>query len=275
MKKQVIFFYSILICLVSSGQKLFRKTDQPCNEKMTDTIRGRWVKGPDILNPEHIGLNKTQVQEVINRLNAIHKLSLETYPNLIGVDAGWHHTLSYATFANEVKYQVNENGILNTDPVKENPVALFYYQAAFFKYFCLVSKQNEIWSGLNGETSTTLKVSANNLSNFLNPTEYKEVDATIDGRPIQLRKSIIGKWKGYDLYSEGGLGMENYKSRFVLIHRNGELPYIPVTRKQYLDQCISHVKIFYDKMWDELNQIPDPKLRSEQKENIDNQKRVH
>ena len=33
----------------------------------------------------------------------------------------------------------------------------------------------------------------------------------------------------------------------VLIHRKGILPYIPVTRKQYLEQCIS----YHTKIWDE------------------------
>lgn len=273
MKKLVIILSVSFICLASSGQKFFRKTDQPCNEKMTDTIRGKWVKSPDILDPVHIGLNKTQVQEVLKRLNAVHNLALNAYPNLVGVDAGWHHTLGYSTFANEIKYQMNENGMMNEEAIKENPVAFYYYQAAFFNYFCLSSKQNEIWSGLNGETSNFLNVYANNLSGLLNITEFKEEDATINGRPILLRKSIIGQWKGYDLYSEGGPGMENHTSRFVLIHRKGALPYIPVTRKQYLEKCIGHVTKFYDKMIADVTLIEDQQQQKEPKEKLNKQKK--
>jgi len=52
-----------------------------------------------------------------------------------------------------------------------------------------------------------------------------------------------GKWKEYDLYSpEMGSGLS-----MVLLHRDGILPYIPVTRKQYLDRCIEWLEQFFDK----------------------------
>jgi hypothetical protein len=52
---------------------------------------------------------------------------------------------------------------------------------------------------------------------------------------------LIGKWKGYDVYApELGSG-----TKMVLLHREGILPYIPVTRKQYLDRCIEYLPKFF------------------------------
>jgi hypothetical protein len=65
----------------------------------------------------------------------------------------------------------------------------------------------------------------------------------VDGRPIKMMPVLMGKWKGYDLYSP-----ENGSSRkMVLLHREGMLPYIPVTRKQYLDKSIECLQRFFDK----------------------------
>ena len=247
MKKQIAILLLLVVYTSAQAQGFFRKTSGPCNPSMTDTIKGKWVKGQDILSPQYIGFNKMQVQEVLNRLDAVHKLAFEAYPNLVGVDAGWHHSLGYLTFADQVKYKMDGNGTLHEEPIKENPVAFFNYEAAFFNYFCYGSK-NEIWSGLNGETSTSLSVSANNLSSLLGSSGAQEDDATIDGYPIKIRKTIIGNWKGYDLYTIGRTGMELYAVRYILIHRKDEMPYIPVSRKQYLERCLSYFNKFYGKM---------------------------
>ena len=54
--------------------------------------------------------------------------------------------------------------------------------------------------------------------------------------------------------------------RIVLIHRKGILPYIPVTRKQYLEQCIS----YHTKLWDEIikgtENLPVRSLEEQEKE---------
>ncbi|HEX2523285.1 MAG TPA: hypothetical protein VHP35_14275 [Terriglobia bacterium] len=42
----------------------------------------------------------------------------------------------------------------------------------------------------------------------------------------------------------------------VLIHRNGILPYIPVTRKQYLDHSIQHLTEIFDTVLVGFRQMP-------------------
>ena len=77
---------------------------------------------------------------------------------------------------------------------------------------------------------------------------------------------LTGKWKGYDLYSpEAGSG---YK--MVLLHREGILPYIPVTRKQYLERSIEYLERLFTNTLkaaenpEGLNLLMDKKERDEQ-----------
>ncbi|TMI81311.1 MAG: hypothetical protein E6H10_11805 [Bacteroidetes bacterium] len=56
-------------------------------------------------------------------------------------------------------------------------------------------------------------------------------------------------WKGYDLMSDvGGIYANAASSHFVLFSRDGVLPYIPITRKQYLDRAIPYVTRYYDEL---------------------------
>ena len=89
----------------------------------------------------------------------------------------------------------------------------------------------------------------------------------VDGRPIQILSPIVGKWKGYDVYNPWGVvGRTN----IVLLHREGMLPYIPVTRKQYLDRSIACMQKFFGIAIKDLEQpeglllLMDKKERDEQ-----------
>ena len=59
-----------------------------------------------------------------------------------------------------------------------------------------------------------------------------------------MMKNIKGKWKSYSQYQLDPGSDET----MVLLHREGMLPYIPVTRKQYLDLSIIYFTKSYDKM---------------------------
>jgi hypothetical protein len=63
------------------------------------------------------------------------------------------------------------------------------------------------------------------------------------------------KWKGYDLMSDVGGYYANAASwHFVLISRDGALPYIPVTRKQFFDRAVPYVTRYYDELTKKLIQ---------------------
>jgi hypothetical protein len=96
----------------------------------------------------------------------------------------------------------------------------------------------------HGEDGVLLKISANTLGIFSSRASVEMAEIMqIDRRPIWTMYPVTGKWKGYDVYSEVGS-----RQKIVLLHREGMLPYIPVTRKQYLDRCITYLTKFYDKL---------------------------
>ena len=89
--------------------------------------------------------------------------------------------------------------------------------------------------------------------------EFSDDDVwAVDGRPIKAKMPVIGQWKGYDVMAtNGGFYADQNNEWYILITRNGMLPYIPVTRKQYLDRAIAYITKFYDKMIVSSEQIPD------------------
>ena len=71
---------------------------------------------------------------------------------------------------------------------------------------------------------------------------------------------VAGTWKGYTMYDT------EYSNFSILLHRDGILPYVPVTRKQYLELAISYFNKFYDnniKAYDDLGALIDKKQKDE------------
>src|SRR6185369_1990949 len=125
---------------------------------------------------------------------------------------------------------------------------------------------NEMWNGYpDGGGGNSISVEANNLQ-ILNGDFMDDDGWTIDGRPIKRKMPVIGTWKGYDVMAvNGGTYADQNSEWYILITRNGVLPYIPVTRKQYLDRAIAYAARFYDKAISFTEQITDKAEREETK----------
>lgn len=235
MKKQFIILLLFFICYSSRSQNIITTT--PCNDALLQKTPGRWIKGSDVSYGK--GYPKQQQAEVIKRLDAIHQLILSTYPELTGVDAAWHRSTGNGLFGASVKYRTNTGGI-TFDLEKGTPIATYNYTAGFFRYNCNPNNKNEMWRGFPGETGTFINIYANTLKRF-SSTNISDT-MTVDGRPVRLKlavKEIINDNEiVYD--PEGGNICR------MLIHRSGALPYIPVTRKQYLKYCLSFIQIYFD-----------------------------
>ena len=96
--------------------------------------------------------------------------------------------------------------------------------------------------GYPGETGTWLTITANDGDPAIG--DAPDESWTINDLPVRSLNP------GARIYSGPGLrdAAKGRNYRIVLVHRKGILPYIPVTRKQYLEQCI----IYQTKLWDEL-----------------------
>lgn len=248
MKKQIILLLLIIIHLTSWSQKSI-PTDVPCTDAMAQNAKGRWIKSTDI--------GSYNSKETGTRLDEIHNLILKTYPQPTGVDAVWHRTAGISYLGAKRKYYNTNDGELTFDYSNLPHFTYYYYNAGFFRYQCEYNKTHSLLPGYPGETGTWLNIIANNSLGEIGDDSW-----TINGLPVIMHKPALTKKEGIEfLYPEPGRNV-----RHVLIHRKGILPYIPVTRKQYLAYCI----IYHTKIWNEtiqsFAQVPVRSLEEQEKE---------
>jgi len=269
MKKQITILIPLLLHLFSFAQhgKVIKINTSPCNDKFVDTYPGIWLP-PNITFTDG-SLTKLQQQELTKLFQTYFNFVKEAYPNPSGADGYWAASGEKAFFANQVKFLPNAE----EESIKKNQVTRFDFNLSLFFYYCKSSQ--EISTGFpDGEWSGCgLNISANSLDNICKNVGSFRGDNRwrIDGRPIKLKLIVVGKWKGYDLCKQYGGSLKNESSvHYVLVSRPGILPYIPVTRKQYLDIAIPYITKFYDDQLADLDKTP---LRSiEEQEAIKNKK---
>lgn len=250
MKKQLVLLFLLSICMLSYSQtKNFIK--KPCTDEIAQKADGRWMKTTD--------LGSTNSKECIDRLDAIHELILKIYPEPKGVDAVWHRSEGVSYFGSKRKYFKDNNGYLTFDYMNTPHFLQFSYTAGFFRYQCEYGKTHSLIPGYPGETGTWLNIIANKN---IGETGVDD-DWTINGLPVMTKATVQYKEDGYELYySEPGS-----RIRGALVYRKGGvLPYITITKKQYLDYCI----VYHSKIWNEtirnFEQMPVRSAEEQEKE---------
>ena len=224
MKKQLtillLFFFN---CTFAWSQSYWMKTDIPCSKELLLKTPGEWL--PPGQGYQQATVSKLQLQEIEKRINVIHQWVYNIYPSPMAFDA----THSFDTYDRSFA---------------RNLTLSYEYRAGFCSYHC-GRTANEIMRGRGCESGTNLNVVTNSLESFLTHQDLGDGEKimVIDERPINMVPVLKGKWKGYDLYSpQSGSGI-----RMVLLHRDGILPYVPVTKKEYLDRSIKCIQQFFDK----------------------------
>jgi len=240
MKKEIIILFLLILHLQSYCQ-IITTTTANCNDKLYMTLDGKWKKENDY--PGSPGFSKADQLETFKRLDAIHKLIFEAYPEPKGLDVWWHRTqIGNRFFAQETKFSKDVDGRLRKDYIKGTAVGNYSYTAGFFHYYCFndVTKR-EVRVG--GETGTWFSVKANELWTVTG--DIGDDTMTVDRRPVFLLYPKKEIWKGHQMFFPGS---SLSSQRTVLVHRNGILPYIPVTRKQYFDHSIPCVDKHFDQL---------------------------
>lgn len=244
------------------------KISVPCNQDFLETYKGKWLI-PEKAFPS--SANNHYSQGAMNRINQVHEMVKQIYPEPMGSDAFWRGSYSKSDFAYTIKY-VTQDDRTQMEYLQRRQVEGWRYSMQLFAWFCS-DNANEIWNGYpDAGGGTAITVNANNLP-VLNGEFMDDDGWTIDDRPIKRKMPVIGKWKGYDvLAANGGNYADQNNEWFILITRNGMLPYIPVTRKQYLDRAIAYATKFYDKLITYNEQISDKTEREETKSRNLNEK---
>ena len=262
MKKQIIILLLFYIHASAQNAKFPKlKISVPCNQEFLNNYKGKWlIADKTIFNSP----NNNYSQGAMRRITEIHQLVKQTYPEPVGSDAYWNGAYTKNDFGYTIKY-TTQDGRTQMEYVKPNQVEGWKYYMILFAWTCS-ENANEMWNGYpDAGGGSAINVYANYLPVLTG--EFMDDDGwTIDGRPIKRKMPVIGKWKGYDIMAtNGGHYASQNNEYYILISRNGMLPYIPVTRKQYLDRAIAYATKFYDKMIASYEQIPDKTEREEAK----------
>jgi hypothetical protein len=271
MKKQIIILLLISSQLAAQNPHFPKvKISVPCSDEFINNYKGKWLIHEPKLS--RISVNDFH-DEVMKRLNAFNDLVRQIYPEPTSADAGWSGEFAKTSFADEVKFVPVKDRDPEETKTKINSVYRYNYSCILFPWMC-TGNPNEIMNMYPEGSSGSIVIRANDLE-ILNENYADGNEWTIEGRPIKRKMFATGKWKGYDMMSSvGGVYANPASEHFVLISRDGMLPYIPITRKQFLDRAIQYITRYYDELTKKMlqsNETLPAQFRSPQKE-IDDQK---
>lgn len=200
MRKITSFCFILII-----AQNLFAQ--EPCNDEIIMAIKGKWTK-------KYIN-NETGAQPIL-RIEKMLKILQAANPEPKGM---------------EVKFGYTTTG----NPLVQNGPVQYEMTSGFFTYYCNKNVNKML---VGGETAVWFHVYANQFNKFLD--EIKEY--TIEDQPVYLLRKKAGEIKGYPVY-EGNYNQKTnlgtFYSRAIILTRNGQLPWLPVTKKEFLTAYIS------------------------------------
>lgn len=235
-----------LCFFLSSLSQTSTTANDPCTAVKAMTVKGKWTSLPDNIT----AVNQTQKLEAFKRLDAIKDIFVSLFPEPTGVDIRVGKSTGISYFGSTRKYRLSPDGDLSFDYVKILPNISYSSFFNFSPHFCAHTNKGIVFvPGSNNENNDGAWISINNFSGLMDDPAVGD-DWTINGLPVRKLSTVINeKWKNYELYGDA-----RGKGRLVLIHRNGMLPFKPVTRKQYLERCLVHTEQLQDKMMRALNQ---------------------
>jgi hypothetical protein len=192
------------ILLIYSSLSMAQGTSA-CSDEIIMATKGSWKRLEDVAH-------KPGNAAKASRIDAISKLFQQAYPNPTGMEALWYRTYSSRMFTNG------------------GPDAYSFY-SLYKSWYC---NKNIGKLFLGDETGTWAYVFVNFFSWFMSD-QYDKLDFTIGGRNVYRLPKIKGEWRGYPLYELTSHELKTFNC--VLIIRPGnELPWRPITQKNYLDE---------------------------------------
>lgn len=220
---------------------------QPCNDEGIMNTPGSWKK----TNDANFRAGQPQIT---SRIDKMQKLLQAAYPEPKGIEAKWYRTM------------------INNPLIANGPIP-YQLNALFLAYFCN-TYENKIEPG--GETGTWFYIWANHFNWFAEYINYY----SIQKQPVYLLTEQVGEINGCPLYK--GIHNKNSNtgikySRSIIITRDGQMPYLPVTRKQLLNAFLNDNEMRFAKTLDfEKNRTvkTDEQEEAEKKKNLERIERV-
>src|SRR3954453_23969224 len=142
MNKQVIILIFFSVQVSAQNAKFPKlKISAPCNQEFLDSYKGKW------LIPENKLVNSSNTnysQAAMHRLNGIHELVKQAYPQPMGSDGYWSGAYRKTYFGYKIRY-ITENDRTQMEYVTTNQVEGWAYGMKLFAWSCS-KNANEIWN---------------------------------------------------------------------------------------------------------------------------------
>lgn len=199
MKKITPLFFLLLF-----ANTLFAQ--EPCNDEIIMAVKGKWVKRPDA------NMKAGNQAQVISRIDKMQQLLQAAYPEPNGIEAAWYRSMG--------GYYSSVN----------NSSTAYDLSALFKTYYCNTNLKKLL---LGSETGNWFDVWANKFGWFA----QEDDKFLVENKPVYLLTKKMGELNGFPLYAGNDNSTSNTGTKFsktILISRPGQLPYTPVSRKQYL-----------------------------------------
>ena len=211
MNLRKISLVNILFCMGALMQGNLVMAQQLCNDEAIMNTKGHWAKRNDANPFPDSSFPKSQFVQANNRMDKMQKLLQAAYPDPKGIEAGWYRSIS-------------GNALVKGGP------APYKLSALFLTYYC---NNYEKKIELGDETGTWFYVWANQFNWF---AEYIK-EFSVKKQAVYLLTRKNEEIDGYPVYEGIHNGTSNTGttySRAIIITRQGQSPYVPVTQKQYL-----------------------------------------
>ncbi len=196
-----------IIVTISSLFLLLDTNAQDCDIAAINA-KGKWTTlANSIVYPEKT-FPASQYGQLYTRLDKIAGMFQQSYPQPTGIEAEWYRSIRGAAI------------------VKNGPVP-YQFNSLYLGWYCNPNLHKLM---VEIETAAWSFVYMNSFGWFMSDQNDK-AGLSIDSADAWLLPNKIGEWKGLPLYKPSGSGDKN---KTVLITRDGQLPYTPVSRLQFL-----------------------------------------
>jgi len=217
----------ILFLLLLSVANSFH-AQQPCHDESIMAVKGKWAKRSDA------NMKAGNQSQITNRIDKMQQLLQAAYPDPKGIEAGWYRSMG-GYYPSLVKS--SESYELN---------------ALFKAYYCNTNLKKLL---LSIEAGTSFDIWANKFKWFAE----KDENFLIENKPVYLLTKKSGELKGFPLFAGRDNSSANTGQTFsktMLITRQGQLPYLPVSRKQYLLVFLRNKEDWGKKQEENLSKMP-------------------
>ncbi|HSU27148.1 MAG TPA: hypothetical protein VLJ68_02125 [Chitinophagaceae bacterium] len=221
---------------------VFAQPLQPCNDELIMAINGKWTKRPD---------GSGIPAQAIVRLEKMQSIVQAAYAAPKGIEPRW--------------YQPSTK-----NPLFPNGPQPYQLTSGFFEYYCNKNVQK---MRLAGETGTWFYIYTNQFKLFVD----EDIFFSIQYQPVYRIRKKTGEIRGFPVYE----GMDNrntntghHYSRAIIITRNGQMPYLVVTKKEYLTAYLERLKKENPKHLALFEKMPQPSSAADKQRRAEDLERL-